>query len=164
MTGMVAGKVAVVTGAGRGIGRGVALLMASEGARVVVCDIGASLEGAGSDPSAAQQVVDELKPDIQVDVHPDDERAYFVDAYKALPRAGTSGATNVASLSVTNKPRRRINEAELVRMLRDGETPEDETNRTARPSEPARPMITDPALARAIDLLKALAVVRPARS
>ena len=61
MTGMVAGKVAIVTGAGRGIGRGVALLMASEGARVVVCDIGASLEGAGSDPSAAQQVVDEIK-------------------------------------------------------------------------------------------------------
>src|SRR5262245_55385390 len=61
MTGMVAGKVAIVTGAGRGIGRGVALLMASEGARVVVCDIGASLEGAGSDPSAAQQVVDDIK-------------------------------------------------------------------------------------------------------
>src|SRR5499433_955085 len=35
--------------------------MASEGARVVVCDIGASLEGAGSDPSAAQQVMDEIK-------------------------------------------------------------------------------------------------------
>jgi hypothetical protein len=110
------------------------------------------------------KVVDELKPDIQVDVHPDDERVYFVDAYKSLPRAGVSGSTNVASLSVTNKPRRRINEAELVRMLRDGETPEDETNRTARSSEPAKPMITDPALARAIDLLKALAVVRPARS
>src|SRR5215813_13632808 len=61
MTGMVAGKVAIVTGAGRGIGRGVALLMASEGARVVVCDIGASLEGAGSDPSAAQQVMDDIK-------------------------------------------------------------------------------------------------------
>ena len=47
-SGMVAGKVAIVTGAARGIGRGIALLLAQEGARVVVCDIGASLEGAGA--------------------------------------------------------------------------------------------------------------------
>jgi NAD(P)-dependent dehydrogenase (short-subunit alcohol dehydrogenase family) len=59
--GIVAGKVAVVTGAGRGIGRAIALLMAQEGARVVVCDIGASLEGAGSDAGPAQGVVDEIR-------------------------------------------------------------------------------------------------------
>ena len=61
MTGMVAGKVAIVTGAGRGIGRGIARLMAREGAAVVVCDIGASLEGAGTDASPAQEVVEEIK-------------------------------------------------------------------------------------------------------
>jgi NAD(P)-dependent dehydrogenase (short-subunit alcohol dehydrogenase family) len=61
MTGMVAGKVAIVTGAARGIGRGIALLLAREGARVVVCDIGASLEGAGSDAGPAQEVVDEIR-------------------------------------------------------------------------------------------------------
>src|SRR5512146_3059897 len=60
MTGMVAGKAAIVTGAGRGIGRGVALLLAREGARVVVCDIGASLEGAGADAGPAQAVGDEI--------------------------------------------------------------------------------------------------------
>jgi NAD(P)-dependent dehydrogenase (short-subunit alcohol dehydrogenase family) len=61
MANMVAGRVAVVTGAGRGIGRGIATLMAQEGARVVVCDIGASLEGAGTDKGPAQDVVDEIK-------------------------------------------------------------------------------------------------------
>src|SRR5215471_4944256 len=61
MAGIVSGKVAIVTGAGRGIGRGVALAIAREGGRVVVCDIGASLEGAGTDPSTAHEVVDEIK-------------------------------------------------------------------------------------------------------
>jgi len=60
MPGIVAGKVAIVTGAGRGIGRAIALLMAQEGARVVVNDVGASLEGAGADAGPAQAVVDEI--------------------------------------------------------------------------------------------------------
>ena len=51
----------IVTGSGRGIGRGIALLLAREGARVVVCDIGANLEGAGADTGPAREVVDEIK-------------------------------------------------------------------------------------------------------
>ena len=112
----------------------------------------------------SNEIVDRLKPDILVEVNPDDEKAYFVDAYKALHKPGSPAATNVASLSVTNKPRRRLNEAELVRMLREGENPEEELARPGRALEPAKPVITDPALARAIDLLKALAVVRHTRS
>lgn len=60
MSGMLAGKVAVVTGAGGGIGRGIALAMAAAGAKVVVNDIGASLAGEGTGVGPAQQVVDEI--------------------------------------------------------------------------------------------------------
>ena len=61
MPGIVAGKTAIVTGAGRGIGRGIAMLLAKEGARVVVCDIGASLQGEGADAVPAQQTVEAIK-------------------------------------------------------------------------------------------------------
>ncbi|QVN23136.1 SDR family oxidoreductase [Burkholderia pyrrocinia] len=54
------GKVVVVTGSGGGIGRDIALLMATHGAKVVINDVGASLEGAGHDAGPAQQVVDEI--------------------------------------------------------------------------------------------------------
>jgi NAD(P)-dependent dehydrogenase (short-subunit alcohol dehydrogenase family) len=54
------GKVAVITGAGRGIGRGEALLFASEGAKVVVNDLGGEWDGSGADPRPASQVVEEI--------------------------------------------------------------------------------------------------------
>ncbi len=60
-TRMVEGKVVVVTGAGGGIGRDIALAMAREGAKVVVNDIGASVSGEGNDAGPAQAVVNEIK-------------------------------------------------------------------------------------------------------
>jgi NAD(P)-dependent dehydrogenase (short-subunit alcohol dehydrogenase family) len=59
--GMLDGKTALVTGAGRGIGRGIALALAAAGAKVVVNDVGATLDGEGGDRSPADVVVREIK-------------------------------------------------------------------------------------------------------
>ncbi|MDA8074745.1 MAG: SDR family oxidoreductase [Actinomycetota bacterium] len=59
--GALDGRVAIVTGAGRGIGREHALLFAAEGAKVVVNDFGGGVQGSGEDGSPADQVVDEIE-------------------------------------------------------------------------------------------------------
>ncbi|HEX7856346.1 MAG TPA: SDR family NAD(P)-dependent oxidoreductase [Sphingobium sp.] len=55
------GRVAIITGAGRGLGRDYALLLAARGARVVINDPGTSRTGDGTDSSVAQEVVDEIR-------------------------------------------------------------------------------------------------------
>ncbi len=58
--GALDGRVAIITGAGRGIGREHALLFASEGAKLVINDLGGAVDGSGDDRGAAQQVADEI--------------------------------------------------------------------------------------------------------
>jgi len=59
--GALDGRVCIITGAGRGIGREHALLFASEGAKVVINDLGGDIDGSGEDRAPAQLVVDEIK-------------------------------------------------------------------------------------------------------
>ncbi len=59
--GALDGRVAIITGAGRGLGREHALLFAAEGAKVVVNDLGGDMHGEGGDPSAAMETVEDIK-------------------------------------------------------------------------------------------------------
>jgi NAD(P)-dependent dehydrogenase (short-subunit alcohol dehydrogenase family) len=59
--GLLEGKVAIVTGSGRGVGRGEALAMAREGARLIINDLGGALDGKGERTMVADQVVEEIK-------------------------------------------------------------------------------------------------------
>ena len=62
MAGMMEGKVVVVTGAGGGIGREIAIMMADAGAQVIIADVGASLTGSGASETPAQQTQGDHPP------------------------------------------------------------------------------------------------------
>jgi NAD(P)-dependent dehydrogenase (short-subunit alcohol dehydrogenase family) len=59
--GLLEGKVILITGGGRGIGRETALIAARHGAKVVVNDLGGDIHGLGADMAPAQEVVNEIK-------------------------------------------------------------------------------------------------------
>jgi hypothetical protein len=113
-----------------------------------------------------------IRPDIEVKVSPEEEKAFFADAYLVLPKRNPAAG---ARLSSTNPPagtnaetrRGRLNEAELVRERRQSLEPGlirmNPDTPPSRPAEPDKPPVNDPVLARGLDLLKGLAVVRQDR-
>ena len=104
-----------------------------------------------------------VKPDITVDVSPQDERAYYADGLKPLGQLAASGRASSGSVAgSTNRVHHpRFNEAELVRERKEGFAAD--LDATTEPASDEPPVIRDPALARAVDVLKGLAVVRAAR-
>jgi NAD(P)-dependent dehydrogenase (short-subunit alcohol dehydrogenase family) len=85
--GLLDGKVAIVTGAGGGIGRAEARLFAREGARLVVNDVGGARDGKGADPSAAEEVVAEILDTGAVAVASHDSVATMAGATALLKKA-----------------------------------------------------------------------------
>jgi len=84
---MLEGRVAVVTGAGRGIGASVARRFAGEGALVVVNDLGSSLDGTGQDKSPALEVVDQVNREGGVAIASADDVSDFSAAASLVRQA-----------------------------------------------------------------------------
>jgi Peptidase family S41 len=107
-----------------------------------------------------------LAPDIVLKVNPDREREWLSDPYKPLlsgagsARSANEGDEDLNAGAGVRTPRHHLNEADLVRMLRDGEMIDQEPAGLSRETGPAKPVVRDPVLARALDFLKGLAVVR----
>ena len=99
-------------------------------------------------------------PDIVVATNPDNERAFMENSYAEPVPDGTNAPTNTNSLLPFVD---HTSEADLVRAkIKDGG--EFEPASAGRASEPSKPFIRDPVLARAVDLIKGLAIVRLSHS
>jgi C-terminal processing protease CtpA/Prc len=112
-----------------------------------------------------------VKPDIEVTVDVEDERTYLADPFKELEStsmaAATLSGTNAAANGTNTLRRRGPSEADLVRARREGtslEFTQFVAEMSADGTEPGKPVVRDPVLARAMDLIKGLAVVRQFRT
>jgi len=119
--GALDGRVAIITGAGRGIGREHALLFAAEGAKVVVNDLGAGLHGEGSaDVHPAQEVVELIKKDGgDADVNGDDISSWAgskavveqaVDTFGSLDILVNNAGTSLAFRPIADESRQPLME------------------------------------------------------
>jgi C-terminal processing protease CtpA/Prc len=108
-----------------------------------------------------------VRPDILVEVSPQDERLYYDDPFR---ETGTNNLlasvrpNNQAAGTNRNVRRNRFNEAELVRERKEGLNPDSDVVPDTTSGVPEEISVQDPALARALDFLKGLAVVRQSRS
>ncbi|MEO6034942.1 MAG: S41 family peptidase [Verrucomicrobiota bacterium] len=111
-----------------------------------------------------------LKPDIEIALGASEERAFYDDPYRPSARVVSKTGADLASSSETNTTRRRLNEAELVRLQREGVAPEDDVEPPVKKPGTGRatialdgPVLSDPTLIRALDLLKGLSVIQQSR-
>ena len=101
-----------------------------------------------------------LVPDIAISSSLDDQRAYLLDPYKVL-HPPQPAKTDLAANPLPDQP--RMNETELIREHKEGDDADDAFAPLKLDVTPSPPTVADPALARALDLLKGLAVVEPTR-
>ena len=87
MPGLLEGKVAIVTGAGRGIGRAHALTLAAHGASLVVNDLGGEMDGSGSDSSASEVVAEEIRAAGGSALADDSDISDWSQAHRLIQRA-----------------------------------------------------------------------------
>jgi hypothetical protein len=108
------------------------------------------------------EAAENLQPDISISVNADDEKSFLENPFGTI----STNETRLASATATNDFPPFIDhttEADLVRAkIKDGE--QDENLPSERAAEPQKPFIRDPVLARAVDLIKGLAVVRQSQS
>jgi hypothetical protein len=101
-----------------------------------------------------------VTPDIAINASLEDERAYLQDPFKDLHPPPAS-KTTAAAKEFADEP--RMNEVELIREHRDGDAPDQIPARNTPEAAEPPPVVADPALARALDLVIGLAVVQPNR-
>jgi carboxyl-terminal processing protease len=101
-----------------------------------------------------------VMPDIAINTSLEDERTYLQEPFRALHPPPVARAETAAKEA---KDQPRLNEVELIREHRSGDDPDQTPDRAAIDKPERTPVVADPALARALDLLKGLAVVQPSR-